>query len=58
MRPPVAVNGTDRKPVEPLDPDSPKARELAARLSVTFAEIEDAIAARKAREAAKTAEHP
>lgn len=56
MRRPVAVSGTDRKPVEPLDPDSPKARELAARLSVTFAEIEDAIAARKAR--AKTAEHP
>lgn len=45
---------TPRPPlVEPLDPNSPKGREVAARLSATLAAVEAAIAERKAREAAR-----
>lgn len=37
-----------RPTVAPLDPDSDKGREVAARLSDVFAEVRESIAARKA----------
>lgn len=39
---------------EPLDPNSEKGREVAARLSQVLAEIRVSIATRKARAAART----
>lgn len=39
--------------IEPIDPNSQRGKEIAARLSKTFADVELAIAARKAAEARK-----
>lgn len=39
--------------VEPLDPDSPKGREVAERLSEVLADVRLGIAEREAAEAAK-----
>ena len=49
MTPPPAPR---QRPVAPLDPSSPKGKEVAARLSEVLADVRASIAARKAREAA------